>query len=98
MHDREFRQVRQVPLLFDWGHKHLAFRVIKLSYPGQGRTEVRTAEFRIKISSSISTIYETVSYFARKIFPKLKNELTHTKASENVRLRDIVNIHRTTPI
>ena len=93
MHDREFRQTRQVPLLFDCGHKRVVFRVITLSYPEQGRKGVRTAGFRIKISSGMSTIYETVSYFAREAFPKLKNELTHTKASEKVRLGDIVNIH-----
>lgn len=71
----------------------MAFRIIKLSYPGKPLNEVKTSISEVKVSKNVNTVYGAVSFFEKNIFPTLTKTLAHNKVKEKVALMDILNIH-----
>lgn len=68
-------------------------RIIKLSYPGKTTGEVRLSISKIKISTNVNTVYDSVSFLERNIFPMREENLAQKKVKKKVALRDILNIH-----
>lgn len=71
----------------------MAFRIIKLSYPGKPPNEVKTSISEVKVSKNVNTIYDAVSFFEKNIFPTLTKIPAHNKVKDKVALRDILNVH-----
>lgn len=71
----------------------MAFRIIKLSYPGKPPNEVKTFISEVKVSKNVNTVYDAVSFFEKNMLPTFKKRLSQKKKKEKVALRDILNIH-----
>lgn len=68
-------------------------RIIKISYPGKTTGEVRLSISKVKISTNVNTVYDSVSFLERNIFPMREENLAQKKVKKKVALRDILNIH-----
>lgn len=68
-------------------------RIIKLSYPGKTTGEVRLSISKVKISTNVNTVYDSVSFLERNILPLREENLAQKRVKKKVALRDILNIH-----
>jgi hypothetical protein len=71
----------------------LAIRKIELNYPGESSCEVRASVSFIPLNKNLITIYDTVAFFEKEIFPKIKNRLKRKKIKRRFSLPRILNIH-----
>jgi len=71
----------------------MVIRILKLSYPEDPKNQVRSFTSEIEISANVMTVYDTVAFFERNIFPKIKEKLVISKSEQSILLEDVLNIH-----
>jgi hypothetical protein len=71
----------------------VGFRTIKIIYPEKSTNETKTFTSEVEIFEQVKTIYDTVSFFERHVFPTAKRTPSKNGGKERIPLSNILNIH-----